>query len=254
MPMSSALSVPSLHTALKQQRDWAFSMASLRTVLYVPANQEQLVDVAIAAHSDAVILDLEDGVPAEDKPKARRLLARAATRFQDAGVFAAVRVNAANTSWFNEDVGILRDASFDAVVLPKADHESVGVLLEATGGSYRREIWALVESVRAVLAVEEIASISNVSALVLGYGDLAKDLSLPIRTDYAEFQGARELIANAARRHSLRAFDGVHLGKSKSRLELACMQTVTAGFEGKTLLDSAHVATCREVFQLEWIG
>ena len=43
----------------------------LRTILFVPGNKARMLDKARALPADAVILDLEDGVPPAEKEQAR---------------------------------------------------------------------------------------------------------------------------------------------------------------------------------------
>ena len=44
----------------------------LRTVMYVPANKEDWIRKAPKYGSDALILDIEDSVPLNEKSKARK--------------------------------------------------------------------------------------------------------------------------------------------------------------------------------------
>ena len=71
-----------------------------RTYLFVPATRIDRVAKALATGADAVIVDLEDAVPPADKTAAR---AAAARDLPKAGpVF--VRVNGADSEWFEDDL------------------------------------------------------------------------------------------------------------------------------------------------------
>ena len=64
-----------------------------RSLLFVPAHVERFVARAHERGADGVILDLEDAVPAEEKPTARAGLAGAAARVGRGGAAVLVRVN-----------------------------------------------------------------------------------------------------------------------------------------------------------------
>jgi len=46
----------------------------IRSYLYAPGSNPRVMDKALGAGADAVILDLEDSVATEDKPAARRAI------------------------------------------------------------------------------------------------------------------------------------------------------------------------------------
>ena len=49
-------------------------MKPVRSFLFVPGNRESMLEKAAGAGADALILDLEDSVPAGDKIVARELV------------------------------------------------------------------------------------------------------------------------------------------------------------------------------------
>ncbi|MGH3019286.1 MAG: aldolase/citrate lyase family protein, partial [Gaiellaceae bacterium] len=59
------------------------SLATARSLLFAPGNDERKLEKALAAGADAVVADLEDAVPAAEKEAARtvarRVLGGAAT-------------------------------------------------------------------------------------------------------------------------------------------------------------------------------
>lgn len=64
-----------------------------RSMLYVPAHVERFVEKARSLDVDAIQLDLEDGVPASEKERARKGLAEAAARANGGGADIIVRIN-----------------------------------------------------------------------------------------------------------------------------------------------------------------
>lgn len=141
-----------------------------RSYLFVPGHNERLLAKAFDAGSDAVILDLEDGVPEEQKPRARELVAEILLARQ-----AWVRVNAPFSDVCREDLQALA-ASAAGIRIPKVEsaHDVEWVAERAPG----TPLLCAIESARGVLAAPEIASVPGVCNLALGAMDLARDLRL----------------------------------------------------------------------------
>jgi citrate lyase subunit beta/citryl-CoA lyase len=95
-----------------------------RAWLFVPGNRADRVDKALAAGADRVIVDLEDAVAPGDKIAARDALAAWLVSTMTT-VRIAVRVNAADTAWFADDLALLDAPSVAVVVLPKAEAPAV---------------------------------------------------------------------------------------------------------------------------------
>ena len=95
----------------------------MRSLLFVPADDRKKLDKAMASGADAVIVDLEDSIPAQGKADARM---RAAAFIKDA-VEAAhrprllVRINGFATGLADADLDAVVPARPDAIMLPKAE-------------------------------------------------------------------------------------------------------------------------------------
>ena len=66
----------------------------IRSLLYVPANQPRFIAKAHERGADAIILDLEDAVPAGEKDAARAALAEAVPAVGRNGAKVFVRIKA----------------------------------------------------------------------------------------------------------------------------------------------------------------
>ena len=64
-----------------------------RSLLYVPANVERFIEGAHRRGADAIIVDLEDSVPAGERPRARRDLQATAANVARGGADVVVRIN-----------------------------------------------------------------------------------------------------------------------------------------------------------------
>ena len=80
-----------------------------RSSLILPVNQPRFVERAYTRGADAIVLDLEDSVPAAEKGNARKLLKDAFAIAARGGAEVAVRVNN-EPGLLDEDV----DAAVDA--------------------------------------------------------------------------------------------------------------------------------------------
>lgn len=169
-------------------------IASTRHFLFVPATRPERFDKAVASGADLVILDLEDAVPPADKDSARDNV----RNWLEAGGQALVRINAADSVWFADDLSLLAHPGMVGVMLPKAEP---GAALEQVGR--QTCVLALVESAAGVAGMREVAATPGVVRLALGTIDLALDLGLagddtlldPVRLQMTVVSRAAQLAA-----------------------------------------------------------
>ena len=94
---------------------------AVRSLLFVPGDNEKMIHKALASKADAVIVDLEDAVAPENKLKAREV-SNAVLSTRDHGekpVF--VRVNAFDTGETVHDLAAVMGAFPSGVMLPKCE-------------------------------------------------------------------------------------------------------------------------------------
>ncbi len=168
-----------------------------RSYLFVPGTRPERFGKALASGADAVILDLEDAVAADDKALARQTISdwlRSASA--DDRARAVVRINDAASPWFDDDLAALRKVGTCSVLLPKAEsaQQVAATLAALPGGS----VLALIESARGVAGVDTVAA-AGVSRLVFGTLDFALDLDIEIENDASGLVYAASRIAIASR-------------------------------------------------------
>lgn len=212
--------------------------------LYVSAASLEAFEFALGVAPDAVIIDLEDGTPAAERELARLGLPYLIGRCRAAGSVPVVRVNGRGTEWHDDDLAAAIEARPDAVLVPKADPDAVTTAASrlAPAGI---AMWAMVESARAVLGVRSVIAAAPLGSVVLGYGDLCKDLGLELGTEHAEFDGVRRLVLDEASRRDVPVLDGVVFARDGAEVEAACRATFVQGFAGRTLYLPSHVAPCK---------
>jgi citrate lyase subunit beta/citryl-CoA lyase len=140
-----------------------------RSYLFVPADRPERYAKALASGADAVIVDLEDAVAPSAKDAARDALAEWLSRKAGPVI---VRINAADTPWFDDDLTLLRSPGVAAVMLPKCERR------EDLARIPHHRLLALIETAAGLDALRELARAPHVQRLVFGAIDLQADLGI----------------------------------------------------------------------------
>lgn len=193
--------------------------------------------------ADEVVVDLEDGVAAADKPAARSNLEAARAR----GTL-AVRINAVGTAWWEDDLAAARSA--DVIVVPKVESpDAVRAVADRLPAGVGLEVQ--VETTRGLVEVERIAAFGEpLEALVFGPGDFAASLGVPVLTIGAgasEYALAR--VAVAARAFGLQPVDGPYaVLDDADGLRDASERALALGYDGKWIIHPGQLETVHDVF------
>ena len=89
----------------------------IRSALFVPGNRPDRVLKAINTNADAVIIDLEDAVPADQKDAAREVVRENSKQHRDRLIFA--RVNATDSEFIIPDLGTIVNEDLVGIIVPK---------------------------------------------------------------------------------------------------------------------------------------
>jgi len=219
-------------------------LAAIRSLLFVPADDQRKLARVATRGADAVIVDLEDAVAEGGKVAARQTAAMALAAMPER-TLRMLRVNAGGTAFHDEDLAMLDGLVLDAVVLPKAVPQALGGV--AASGL---PVLAIVESAAGLRAAYEIATHPAVFALMLGAADLSADLGLTPREDGLEILYARSRLVLDSRVAGIRPpFDGVHLKLEDPDGLLAQARLArTLGMRGKACIHPAQVALVHAAF------
>lgn len=178
-----------------------------RSMMYVPINVDKYVDKAHTRGADAVILDLEDSIPAAEKDEARKLVPAAAKRVSRGGADVVVRINQP-LRLAVRDIEAAIGPDVLALQLPKIDSASHIRLLSdlvdeleiergMVPGSTR--FVPMIETADAFFRAQEIATASPRNAsVVLGGEDFAMELGMLPSTDAYTYPKQHVLIAARA--------------------------------------------------------
>ena len=234
-----------------------------RSVLYMPGSNGRAHEKAQALAVDGIIFDLE-AATAPDAKEAGRATVCETVRTRDYGLREKiVRVNGLNTPWGYEDIVQASRSGADAILVPKVESGDIVLqtqrIMEASGAPASMEVWAMIETPKAILRVEEIASSTpRLGCFVMGTSDLVNDLHAQHTRDRLPVLASLSMCLLAARAYDLAIVDGVHIDLNDEEGYLfSCRQGAELGFDGKTLIHPKQVAGANEAFapsakDIEW--
>jgi citrate lyase subunit beta/citryl-CoA lyase len=212
-----------------------------RSFLFVPGDRPERFAKAAASGAHEVILDLEDAVAPEAKAHARTAVAA----WLADGARARVRINAADTEWFEQDLAMARAAPSAGVMLPKADAASTAQVAHALPG---RSIVALVETVGGYMELRQLAAIPGLHRIAFGSVDFAGESGIADEGD--AMTAIRTQIVLESRHAGLMApIDGVSVEfGDEERMRSDALRSRQLGFGGKLCIHPRQVAPVNAAF------
>jgi citrate lyase beta subunit len=221
-----------------------------RSVLYVPASQQRLLDKIPGLPADLVIVDLEDGVAPGDKDAAREHVRRAVAAGLLQGRPWMLRVNGGPLGPPAEDLTLVGFAKPDGVVLPKASDVDLVRRLASRFAEHGASTALMIETAAGVARAEQLAGAHpEVRMLIVGSADLRLSLGARPDADRAWERHALSEILLAARVHGVAAIDSVYFHfKDDAGLRRHASIARDLGFDGKSCIHPSQVATIHEVF------
>jgi citrate lyase subunit beta/citryl-CoA lyase len=216
-----------------------------RTWLYVPGHRPDRVRKALASAADAVVVDLEDAVPAEAKDEARRSTVDLLRDRPADGPPVWVRVNPPTEAVGRADVDALAGMPLDGLRLPRCeDPAMVYAVAEQTG----YDLYLLLETARGLLAARELAVAHTlVRGVGLGESDLAADLMVPSDSGLDWARGYVVAASRAAGIGSPVQSVWTRVGDLDG-LRASCRAGLAMGFFGRSVVHPAQIPVVHEVF------
>ena len=229
-------------------------MQLLQSWLFVPGHRPSMVDKACHLDADAVIFDLEDGVPAAQKEAARQQVAAALAK--DSGKPLFVRTHSANHAEFTNDLDAVVCPGLAGIILSKAD--AVEDVMRVSAALSRVEqqssiphgqirILALIESARGIIQSPAIAGADpRLAGLVFG----AEDFALDTNSDPVDdFIYARSALVVAAASAGIQVVDRAHLDlQDTDGLSDSTRQSRRLGFTGRLPIHPRQIAPTHDAF------
>ena len=231
----------------------------LRSLLFVPAGRERMLEHAQTARADALVLDLEDAVPQRQKASARALAKRWIPKLARRSRPVFVRVNGLASGFTRDDLMAVVSKQLAGVVLPKTDApqdlRDLDVLLreaEMAAGVRPGDVRtiALIESARSVLRCEEIARASDrLLALSVGGEDYTRDIGARRDAGGVALQHIRATVVQVAAAYALLSIDTPYtaLGDDAGLAEDARIARAI-GLKGKYAIHPAQAPIINRAF------
>lgn len=219
------------------------SLAEARSLLFVPGNRPERFEKAARSGADAIVLDLEDSVPAVDKAKARINLAEHWPRLLALNVPLVVRINAADADVVANDIAATAKLEgLAALMVPKA--ESAANLKQVHEALNGVPLLPLIETAAGLEAVQSLAAAPGVLRLAVGTIDFMADTGIACDELESELAPLRFAVAMATRSARLApAIDGVTVQTGEERrLRDDTLRALRFGFGGKLCIHPSQVA------------
>lgn len=220
----------------------------MRSLMFVPAHNQKLLDSAVRRDADVLLLDIEDSVPYPDKQKSRDNIKEFAKRTDLNGKLLFPRVNDRESGELLKDAYQLTIDGIAGFMYPKAtkgeDIYFFGKLLETIEyekgypiGTFK--IIPLIETTGAVINIQDICSAcTRVIAVAFGCEDYVTDLCGKHDAEGISIMTARNMISIGARSCGILPIDTVHIKvHDLEDLERNLIIGKNLGFEGMLVLN-----------------
>lgn len=232
----------------------------LRSFMFLPAHNKKFLDKAISCDADAVILDLEDGVPSFRRQDARENIVSYAERgLLDNRKNIFIRINPSDTVDFVKDIDELTLRAVDGFMPSKVDCakdiEYLDGLLrfyeikkQLPLGKFR--LAPLIETTKGLDNIREIAKASDrLVALCFGGEDYLNDLGSIYTYQQTAFYYPRALLVNTARANGLLPIDTPYLDiKDVEGFKENEILAYKNGFAGCLILSPRQIEAANEAF------
>ena len=231
----------------------------LRSMLFLPGNNPNMLINGNCLGADAVIFDLEDAVSPAEKDAAR-ILVRNTMRYMDFGACGRiVRINSIDTPYWRKDLDQIMPYQPDLILLPKsgsaadvlAADEYMTELEEKLG--FAPNTVGLMPLIETAMGVENSFAIATatkrIKALFLGAEDLTADLRCKRTKEGREIEYARTRLVVAARAAGVEVFDTPFTDVNDDEGIVVDAELAKAlGFSGKASISPRHVEVINRVF------
>ena len=231
----------------------------MRSKLFIPGARPELFAKAMAGDADALSLDLEDSVRPQDKAAARDAVANlvASDAARSLAKTIIVRINAADTPWFADDLRAVAHADLGLLNLPKIEspddvHAVVRALevVESEAGIDRPiSLLLTIETPRGFANAAAIAAAHpRVAGLQLGLADLFEPLGID-RRDPATLHAVLFALRLAAGQSGVFVMDGAFPDiADDAGFSEEAQRARRLGYLGKSCIHPRQVALANAAF------
>lgn len=231
----------------------------MRSLMFVPAHNQKLLDSSVKRDADVLLLDIEDSVPITEKQQARENIKEFVKRDDLNGKLIFPRVNDRESGELLKDAYQLTIDGVSGFMYPKAtkgeDIYFFGKLLETIEyekgipvGTFK--IIPLIETAGAVMNIQDICTAcTRVVAVAFGCEDYVTDLKGKHDAAGQSIFFARNAISNGARACGVIPIDTVHIKvHDLEDLERNLIIAKQLGFEGMLVLNPKELPLVNHYF------
>jgi citrate lyase subunit beta/citryl-CoA lyase len=233
-----------------------------RSWMFVPGHRQKMIDKALGLNTDAIMLDIEDGVAPNEKDTARHLIGEALGRSKTPGSPARfVRINAIGHARMDADLNAVVRPGLEGLVLPKVETAADVKKVDAILTQRERGLKMVSGSVKFLVAIESPGGLLNAPAiaacsprvcgLIFGAEDYGREVGLPTSREgeARDLLHARSAVVIAAAAAHVQAVDGVWVDlRDADGLLAFARQSRRLGFSGMSLIHPSQIDPINQTF------
>lgn len=232
----------------------------VRSVLILPVNNSRFVENAYKRGADAIMLDLEDSVPGEEKESARKVVKQAIPMAARGGGQVQVRVNS-EPEQLAADIDASVYPGLECIVLPKVESSAqVKQVTDQLSNLERNrglepekvKLSLVIESPRGLLGLQQIAlASSRTESMSVGPEDYCLELGVEPSSDGIEILYPLSMVITISKAFGLRPFGllGSIAGfKDLEGFTKAAERACQLGCEGGVCIHPAQVPILNRVY------
>ena len=231
----------------------------IRSMLFLPGNNPNMLINGSVLGADAVIFDLEDAVSPAEKDAAR-VLVRNTLRYMDfTGCQRIVRINSTDTAYWKADLDAILPEKPELILLPKTGTAQDALMADAYITELEEKLGlpansvGLMPLIETALGVENAFSIASsckrIFALFLGAEDLTADLRCKRTKEGREIEYARTRLVVAARAAEVEVYDTPFTDVNDDEgIWTDAALAKALGFTGKASISPRHLEAINQTF------
>ena len=233
----------------------------MRSLMFVPAHNDKLMESSLRRDADVLLLDIEDSVqPVENKQIARDNIIKYTREGKFTNIIVFPRVNDRESGHLLQDVYQLTIPGIDGFMYPKSkkgeDIYFFGKLLETIEfekkiPKHTFKIIALIETPGAVMNIQDICTAcpERLVAVAFGCEDFMTELGGKHDLESQSIFSARSIIAMGAKANNVIPIDTVHIRvHDLEDLERNLIIGRNLGFEGMLVLNPKEIPLVHQYY------
>jgi citrate lyase subunit beta / citryl-CoA lyase len=226
--------------------------------LFVPATQPERYGKALASGAHGVIIDLEDAVGHDDKPKARELLKNHWSSLSvDDKKRIVIRCNSPGTSFYAADLVLLRELQAKYLMIPKTESRD-----HINGAAEELPNTAFIPMIETPLGLKHLDAIvgsQQVLRLALGNLDMQVELGISCDENETELDTARFMMVLASKLAQIAPpIDGVTPATNdEAKIFAHAQKAKRFGFGAKLCIHPKQIPIVKQAFtptaeEIDW--